>query len=331
MASERNLLETRTPELRILDRVRGVKPRRGDCYTFDVRRLIVNADDLGMTAGVNRAIRECHAEGVVTSATLMANGPAFQDAVGVAQSALTLSVGCHVVLVDGAPILPPASIPSLLAPARDQSGRFPDSISAVATRAVLHRLDPDQLVREIVAQVQKIQGAGLTVTHLDTHKHAHIFPQVLAALAKAARICGVRAIRNPFVPLIAMHVRQFRNRPILWKRYGQVRVLRRFAARFQERMKQADLVTPDGIVGVIETGEIDGSLLREALSRLPEGTWELVCHPGYDDADLRSVNTRLLESREYERQVLTSASFGQFLSDEGIQLISYADLAGEPR
>lgn len=284
-----------------------------------------------MTAGVNRAIRECHVEGVVTSATLMATGPAFEDAANVARLAPGLSIGCHVMLVDGVPVLPPPSIPTLLATGAGKSGRFPNSISAVGARAVLRRFDEDQLVREVVAQVQKIVSAGISVTHLDTHKHAHIFPIVLSALVKAARICGVRAIRNPFVPVVAMRVRQFRNRPALWKRFGQVRVLRRFAAQFQMRMKQAGLATPDGIVGVIETGETDGNLLRQALSSLPEGTWELVCHPGYDDADLRAANTRLRESREYERQILTSSSFRQFLEGEGIRLISYADFVGEPR
>lgn len=267
----------------------------------------------------------------MTSATLMANGSAFHDAVGVAQSAPRLSVGCHVVLVDGAPVLPSDSIPTLVASAKTEPARFPNSISAVARRAVLRRFDPEHLVREIAAQVQKTQAVGLTVTHLDTHKHAHVFPQVLEALVKAARICGVPALRNPYVPLVAMRWRHFRNRPNLWKRYGQVRILRRFAARFHERMKQAGLLSPDGIVGVIETGDTDGSLLREALRNLPEGTWELVCHPGYNDADLRAANTRLRESREYERRILTDPSFREFLVHEGIQPISYADLVNEPR
>lgn len=283
-----------------------------------------------MTKGVNLAIRECHKDGVVTSATLMANGTAFEDAVTIARATEGLSVGCHVVLVDGEPVLPTAAVPTLVAKSTGR-GKFPGSISTVGTRAALGRLDPDQLVREIVAQIEKLRTSGITVTHLDTHKHAHVFPKVLEAVVRAARICDVRAIRNPFVPVVAMRLRQFKGRPRLWKRYGLVRVLRTLAGKFHARMEAAGLATPDGIVGVIETGQTEDSMLRQAISSLAPGTWELVCHPGYDDSDLRSANTRLLESREHERQILISPSFRQFLEEQGIQLIRYADLGTEPR
>jgi len=193
--------------------------------------------------------------------------------------------------------------------------------------------DPDQLVAEVTAQIRKIQSTGLRVTHLDTHKHAHIFPEILAALLRAARICGVRAIRNPFVPVTAMPARQFRGKPDLWKRYGQVRMLHTFSGQFLQRTKRAGLLTPDGVVGVIETGfavtpdDSSGysSLLRQTLANLPEGTWELVCHPGYNDADLREVRTRLLNSREEERRLLTSEELRQFLEEQKIRVMSYRE------
>jgi hopanoid biosynthesis associated protein HpnK len=294
-----------------------------------VRQLIINADDLGLTVGVNRAVREAHVDGIVTSATLMASGAAFEDAVELARSVPRLSVGCHVVLVDGAPVSDHGSIHTLLANRSAQPGRFYSRVSAVAARAVFGRLDPDELVSEIVAQVRKIQAAGVQVTHLDTHKHTHIFPQILRALVKAARICGVPAVRNPFVPARSLRPRQFSLRPGLWKRYGQVRMLRSFAAQFHAKMKRAGLATPDGVVGVIETGSFDGSFLRQTLANLPEGTWELVCHPGYDDADLRASHTRLLASRDQERQLLTSPELRQFLDEHGIRVISYCELAGK--
>jgi hopanoid biosynthesis associated protein HpnK len=293
-----------------------------------VRQLIVNADDLGLTAGVNRAIRETHTDGIVTSATLMANGAAFGDATELARSVPSLSVGCHVVLVDGSPISEHTSIPTLLEKPAAQPGRFSSSISSVAARAMFKRLDHDQMVNEIVAQIRKIQATGIQVTHLDTHKHTHIFPQILRALIRAARICGVPAIRNPFVPARSLHPRWFLRRPRLWKRYGQVRMLNTFASRFKERMKRAGLATPNGVLGVIETGSFDSSLLRHALNNLPEGTWELVCHPGYDDADLRASHTRLTTSRELERQLLTSSDLRTFLEEHAIRVISYREFAG---
>jgi predicted glycoside hydrolase/deacetylase ChbG (UPF0249 family) len=255
------------------------------CYTFCVRRLIVNADDLGLTTGVNRAIREAHTDGVVTSATLMATGAAFEDAANLALASPNLSVGCHVVLVDGMPASDPDSIPTLLSTRGDGLGGFYSGIAGVAARAVLQRFDPDQLVSEITAQIKKIQGAGIRVTHLDSHKHTHIFPHVLLAMAKAARICGVPAIRNPFVAAGSLRPGNFSRHPALWKRYGQVRMLNTLGTRFHNTVKRAGLTTPDGVLGVIETGSFDTSLLRQALTNLPEGTWELVCHPGYDDAD----------------------------------------------
>jgi predicted glycoside hydrolase/deacetylase ChbG (UPF0249 family) len=106
---------------------------------------------------------------------------------------------------------------------------------------MLGGFDRDQLVAEVTAQIRKIQSTGLQVTHLDSHKHAHIFPEILAALLRAARICGVRAIRNPFVPVKAIHARQFKGKRELWKRYGQVRLLNSFSRQFRQRMKRAGL------------------------------------------------------------------------------------------
>jgi len=301
-----------------------------------VRRLIVNADDFGLTAGVNRAILETHASGVVSSTTLMANGPAFEDAVKAARSAPNLSVGCHVVLVDGTPVSPPEAVDTLLAIRSAEPGKFYSSLSAFAARAMLGGFDRDQLVAEVTAQIRRIQASGLRVTHLDTHKHAHMFPEILKALLRAARICGVRAIRNPFVPVKALRAAQFKHRRELWKRYGQVRLLNSFSGQFRQRMKRSGLLTPDGVIGVIETGTRDNpndnsgysSLLRQALVSLPEGTWEFVCHPGYNDDDLRGAGTRLLACREEERRLLTSVELRQFLEEQKICVIGYREFAG---
>src|SRR5258706_11481589 len=327
---------------RILDRSLPVKrsgtcearPLHFRCYPFCVRQLIVNADDFGLTAGVNRAIIETHTGGVVSSATLMANGAAFDDAVTAARSAPNLSVGCHVVLADGAPVSPPEEVDTLLAIRSAEPDKFYSSLSAFAARAMFGGFDRDQLVAEVTAQIRKIQSTGLQVTHVDTHKHAHIFPEILGALLRAARICGVRAIRNPFVPVKAMHARQFKGKRELWKRYGQVRMLHTFSGQFLQRIKRAGLLTPDGVVGVIETGSLESSgyssLLRQTLASLPEGTWELACHPGYNNADLRASRTRLLNSREEERRLLTSAELRQFLEEQTIRVISYREFAETP-
>ncbi len=293
-----------------------------------MRQLIVNADDFGLTPGVNRAIAEAHRNGIVSSATLMAVAAdeAFRDAVELARTLPALSVGCHVVLVDGRPVSAPGAVDTLLAIRSGEPECFYSSLSAFAARATMGGFDREQLVTEIVAQIRKIQAAGIVVTHLDSHKHAHIFPEILKAMLRAARICGVRAIRSPFVPMKAIMAQQFAGRATLLKRYGQVRVLNAFAGNFRRQTSRAGLRSPDGVIGVIETGSMDGVLLQQALAGLPEGTWELVCHPGYADADLRAVRTRLVESREQELGLLTSAELKAFLAAEKIQLIGYREL-----
>jgi len=286
-----------------------------------VRRLIINADDFGLTGGVNRAIIEAHEHGIVTSSTLMANGTAFEDAVRMAQSVPRLSVGCHVVLVDGSPVLEAAQVSSLIS--SPSPARFGDGISRFSLRALTGRLNSNEIEAEVTAQIHKLQSAGITVSHLDTHKHTQVFPQVFQPLLRAAKACGVGAMRNPF-ELIRISLAA--GRPGLWKRYGEVKLLRSLASKFRKATKETGVVTPDGTLGIVVTGSLDDRLFRLLIDKLPEGTWEFVCHPGYNDAKLQGVQTRLRESREQELRILKSPETRDLLARNGIELISYRDL-----
>ena len=286
-----------------------------------MRRLIVNADDFGFTSGVNRAIVEAHANGIVTSSTLMANGKAFAEAAEMAKTLPKLSVGCHVVLIDGEPILDSQKVPSLTA-----SNRFRDGIKGFAARALSGRIAGGEIAVEASAQIRKIQSAGITVSHIDTHKHTHLFPQILRPLLRAAADCGVKAVRNPFGPRFPLRSGQLLARPNLWTRYAEVRILRRFAGSFHDAVKRQGFVTPDGTLGIEVTGTLDEQLFQAIAGSIPEGTWEFVCHPGYNDRDLQTASTRLRESREAELRVLTLPAARELLAREGIQLISYRDL-----
>jgi chitin disaccharide deacetylase len=290
-----------------------------------VRRLIVNADDFGFTAGVNRAIVEAHTHGVVTSATLMANGNAFENAVHLAKTVPRLGIGCHIVLIDGAPVLDAELLPSLIVPSSGKT-RFRDGLKSFAARALTDRMNPDQIEAEASAQIRKLQSAGISVSHIDTHKHTHLFPAVLRPLLRAARARGVRAIRNPFGPRKPLNSSQLLSRPNLWTRYAEVRILRALAAKFRDAARREGLATPDGTFGIVVTGALDEKLFRGIASIIPEGTWEFVCHPGYNDNDLRSANTRLRESRETELRLLTTPEARELLSQQQIELISYRDL-----
>jgi hopanoid biosynthesis associated protein HpnK len=290
-----------------------------------VRRLIVNADDFGFTAGVNRAIVEAHTHGIVTSSTLMANGRAFKDAVRLAMSVPRLSIGCHVVLIDGEPVLDAKLLPSITS-AHSTGNRFRDRLQFFAVRALAGRLDSDEIEAEASAQIRKLQSAGVSVSHLDTHKHTHLFPAVLRPLLRAARGCGVRAIRNPFGPRKPLKSSELLARPSLWTRYAEVRILSTLASTFRDSASRADLVTPDGTLGIVVTGALDEQLFRGIAAIVPEGTWEFVCHPGYNDDDLKSAKTRLRASRENELRVLTMPKARELLLRQGIDLISYREL-----
>jgi hopanoid biosynthesis associated protein HpnK len=291
-----------------------------------VRRLVINADDFGLTSGVNRAIVEAHEGGIVTSATLMANGSAFEEAVSLAQTRPRLGVGCHVVLVDGVPLVRQTATDSLLDPRSRTAGspRFREGIGKFAALALLGRLAPEEIEAEVTAQIGKLQSSGIAVTHLDSHKHTHMFPSVFRPLLRAAQARGVRAVRNPFERVRSS---QLAVRPDLWRRWTEVGILRSLAKQFREAVWQADMTTPDGTFAIVATGSLEERLLRRMIEHLPEGTWELVCHPGYNDADLQNVRTRLRESREQELRILTSQSTRDLLAANGVEVISYRDLA----
>lgn len=279
-----------------------------------MRRLIINADDFGLTSGVNRGIIDSHENGVVTSATLMACGNRFDEAAALASGSPRLSVGCHVVLVDGLPVSDAAAVSTLTA-----GTKFRDRLTNFAALAATGRLDSAQIETEVTAQIQKLQAAGIQVSHLDSHKHTHMFPVVLKGMLRAAKNCGIRALRNPFEPLVFATVRH-------WKRQFQLRLMRRFRASFQAALAEAGVVTPDGCVGIAATGGLTQETFESLIQNLPDGTWEFVSHPGYNDAELDKVQTRLRESRDKELAILTSAATREALERQGIQLTSFRDL-----
>src|SRR5580700_1412349 len=254
----------------------------------------------------------------------MANGRAFEDAIEGATSTSRLSIGCHVVLVDGSPVREEKQTPSTLSNGKFEDGRFYESLNGFAMRLVSGGIDANEIEAEATAQIRKLQATGIVVSHLDTHKHTHIFPQVLRPLLRAAGACGVRAVRNPFGPVRFSILAKY---PGLWKRYSQVTVLNRLGGRFRSSVADAGMLTTDGTVGIVATGVMDHYLFENIIDSLPEGTWELVCHPGYNDADLANIRTRLRESRAEELRVLTSPKAREIAGRSGVQLISYRDLA----
>ena len=278
--------------------------------------LLINADDFGLTPGVNRAIAELHDVGCLLSTTLMATGRAFDEAVTLALARPALGVGCHIVLTDGLPALPPAEIPSLLGP---DGVHFRPALSSFIRDLMLGRLNESELEREAAAQIRRLQSAGLRVTHFDTHKHTHLFPAVVRPLARAAKACRVDALRNPFEPEWSIEACQG-----AWKRRLQMRSLARLHDPFFAQFE--DMRTPDGTLGISATGKLDASSLASLLKTMPDGQWELVCHPGYNDAALDSVTTRLREHRAIEYAALLQQIPAALRNFSSLRLISFNDL-----
>ena len=285
-----------------------------------MRRLIVNADDFGLTSGVNRAILEGNRSGIVTSATLMANAKATNAAIDLAKAEPTLKTGCHVVLIDGVSLA--ANLPSLT----QSSQRFRTSLKQFAIAAVRGQIAADEIQQEAEAQIRKLQSAGITLTHLDSHKHTHMFPHILRPMVRAAKACGIRAIRNPFEPIRCWPTGMVFGSPRLWLRSAGVMTLQMFAAEFWRILNDEGMVSTDGTVGIAVTGLLNQQKFLEILAALPYGIWELVCHPGYSDSDLKAAGTRLTQSREIELSALTSEETKRALARHEIELISYADL-----
>lgn len=262
------------------------------------------------------------------SATLMANARAFDDAVKLTRALPQLSVGCHVILVDGTPMLEKAEVSSLIA-GNSSGNEFRSSLRSFAGAALSGRLKAAEIEAEATAQIRKLQAQGIEVSHVDTHKHAHIFPAVYRPLLRAARSCGVRAVRNPFVPRTYLGLGVLRRRPSLWVRYLQVRFLQSLRKGFLRAVAEVGMVTTDGSVGIVATGSLDLELFRTIVARLPAGNWEFVCHPGYSDSDLDKLKTRLRQSRLDELKLLIASEARAAITEGGIQLSSYAEFVAD--
>ena len=282
--------------------------------------LLINADDFGLTPGVNRSIAELHQGRALSSATLMATGTFFDDAVAVAKANPALEVGCHVLLVDGTPALPASQIRSLCP---DGQG-FRPQLSRFASDLYTGRIREGEIEAEATAQIRRLQTAGLRVSHIDTHKHTHLFPRVLRPLLRAARGCGIGAIRNPFEPGWALRATPGMNSSAGRLRRLAVVVLGSQRRAFLRFVQASGMSTTDGTIGVLATGTLDvETTLHGLLAAMPPtGAWELVCHPGYPDTHLDQVRTRLRASRAAEHAALL-----QLIPRSGVALGSWSSLA----
>ena len=279
--------------------------------TPDRARLIINADDFGFSEGVTRGILEAHAAGSVTSTSIMANGVDWENAVRLARATRTLGVGMHLNLVQGRPLL---RVPSLTDRATGEL--YP--LGALSRRAMLGRVDAGELEAETRAQIERVRGAGITVTHLDSHRHAHAMPGIFPVVARVARDAGIRVIRIPREPLAlnVLDAAATARKLVLAAALGASRAL----------PLASPLKTTDHFRGIsLQGGTHFARRLRRALEALEPGSTELMVHPGHVDASLAAQDP-YTAPREIELAALLSAGVRDRLRRGDIELVSFAAL-----
>jgi hopanoid biosynthesis associated protein HpnK len=284
-----------------------------------MKRLIVNADDFGLTNGVNRAIIEGHARGAITSATLMANMPAFDAAVRLAKDHPSLGVGLHFNITQGPPVADASRVGSLI----DDSGEFWGTSQAVLGRMLAGRLNIEEVVIELRAQIEKALNAGLRLTHVDSHKHTHALPQICEAIISTIKGYGINAVRAPRE--LWRFDRGAKSFKLITQSAGAFG-LSQLCRIGDARLKKSGVKTPDYFFGVARSGFWTKPWLIDLIERLPAGASELMCHPGYDDAELDGVKTRLRASRANELRLLTDPDVVAKLKENDVKLINFSSL-----
>jgi hopanoid biosynthesis associated protein HpnK len=225
-----------------------------------MRGLIVTADDFGAALAVNEAVEQAHVEGILTAASLMVSGAAAQDAVERARRLPALGVGLHIVLADGAPMLPPEQIPALVGP----DGRFHASMLRTALAIAASSAARRQLAAEIEAQFAAFAATGLSLDHVNAHKHFHLHPMIASAILRIGPRYGMKALRAPVEP-------------------GTAVAMRWWAGLLAGRARGAGLVVNDRVVGLAWSGAFDAARMRRAVDGLQDGLTEIYCHPATRD------------------------------------------------
>jgi len=294
-----------------------------------LKQLIVNADDFGISEGVNRGIVEAHRQGILTSTTLMANMPAFEQAIALSSENPDLGVGIHLNLTAGVPLLPTSEVSTLVS----EDGRFL-RMGVALRQLTLGRLDLQQVEAELGAQVEKSLAAGIVPTHLDSHHHLHTHPALQPTAISLALRHGIGGVRSTIelgladgVGQAGMLLRGTREgeRETVRGRYLKGIVLSLLGRMLQAKARRAGLATPSHFRGILLGMAFGPTALHRALRSLPEGATELMCHPGYPDDALKR-ETSYSSGRDSELRALTDPVSREILNERDIHLVRYSDL-----
>jgi hopanoid biosynthesis associated protein HpnK len=283
-----------------------------------LKKVIITGDDFGLARPVNEAVVRAHAEGILTSASLMTGGGFFGDAVECARSHPTLHVGLHLTLVEGRPVSPPEQVPDLV----DSSGEFSTRLARAGFRFFFLPRIRRQLEAEIRAQFDAFARTGLSFDHADAHNHMHLHPTVLELMLKTGKEYGLRAVRLPKEPPLRS-----------WRAAGNALVARLASAFFlapwmflmKRTLRRAGVKCNDYLFGMTDSGAMTEPLLLKILENLPDGVTELCCHP----AICRSAEidrTMPLYHHEDEFRALTGNRLRRKFNEVQAQAVAFGDL-----
>lgn len=280
-----------------------------------LRRLIVNADDFGLSAGVNRAVEIAWQDGILTQASLMSGGEAFDEAVEIARRNPGLQVGLHLTLVQGRPVLPPDRIPGLLG----TDGCFPDNPVNVGMRLFFDRSIRTQLRAEIEAQILKIKETGLPLSHIDGHLNIQMHPTVFELLQELMPLHGIRSFRITRERL-RRNLAHDRNR-MMGKAFERL-IFGALSNHAEPELLRMNILCATEVKGLLNSGRMTETYLLAILEHLDPGLTEVYFHPGcLPDAEISRRMPDYLH--EEELRALTSPLIRKRLQELGISLCNY--------
>lgn len=280
-----------------------------------LRYIIINADDFGRHAEINRAVEEGLVHGCLRSATVMPGGAAFAGAIDIARRHEELGLGVHFTLVDGHPILPPEEIPSLVG---SEGGFLPDH-TALLKRYLKGGVNLEEVRRELAAQLQKIEATGIPISHVDSHQHMHTLPGIIDIVLDLAARAGIRAVRTPRTPLFAG---AFGGLGQLVGRLGLSTLARLAACKAHRR----GLLTPDNFAGIVAGEAVSEGELLHLIAHLPQGTTEVMMHPGMKN-DVLQEDSGWQHDFEAELAAILSPRVGEALRKAEVEPVNFRHLS----
>ncbi|KEF41837.1 MAG: hypothetical protein ER33_09310 [Cyanobium sp. CACIAM 14] len=279
--------------------------------------MVINGDDFGYSHDVNLAIISAHQSGILTSASLMVTGEAFNEAVELARENPKLGVGLHLVVGKGRSALPVSQVPHLV----DSSGQFPSAPLVVGLRYQFNRAARRELRLEIEAQLQRFKETGLTLSHVDGHLHNHVHPYVLQCLVALSRNYGIHFIRLPYEELTLDWSTGSRPGPsqvILWSVF---RLLRIYGVRLLSAHR---IGYADRVYGLLHSGRITEAYLQKLIPLITADRVELYAHPSLGGNDNTTQTSNNHEQSEFHS--LTSSRVSHLIAMSGFQRVTFTEL-----